>query len=260
MQLKTKEEMAELAPMLVQWVKDAVTAAGAKKVVVGISGGKDSAVVAALCAKAIGAENVIGVRLPNGQQSDIKDASLVIRRLKIEGRTINISRPFRAMMKAAGLPFAFEQVLDNPAQRQAWINLAPRLRMAALYLVAQAEPERALVIGTGNRSEAEVGYFTKWGDGAHDINPIGDLFKEEVQMLGHILGVPAKIVDKEPSDGLTGVSDENNMGFTYENIRQWAVGDETLAPETHAKIQAACNGSQHKRQACSGIPFPVVLR
>ena len=176
------------------------------KAVVGISGGKDSSVVAALCVQALGRENVVGVLMPNGQQHDIDVARALVDFLQIERYEVNIQDAYNGVM--APLQAALGQVTE-----QSRINLPPRLRMAVVYAVSQSVNGR--VANTCNLSEDWVGYATRYGDGAGDFSPLAKLTVDEVKQIGRELGLPAKFVDKTPIDGLCGKTDEDNLGFTY---------------------------------------------
>ena len=192
---------------LVKWTRDWFEQNGPGcNAVVGISGGKDSSVVAALMVRALGRERVIGVLMPNGEQKDIHMSHLLVEHLGIEHYTVNIGGAFEATiaaMKAAGV---------EPS-RQTVINLPPRLRMSALYAVSQSRNGR--VANTCNLSEDWVGYSTRYGDNAGDFSPLSHLVVREVKALGRYLGLPEALVEKAPSDGLTGKTDEDNLGFTY---------------------------------------------
>ena len=174
--------------------------------VVGISGGKDSSIVAALCVEALGKDRVIGVLMPNGEQSDIDKAQLLVNFLDIKNYTININGAYEAMLNQ--LPF-------EPGA-QTLQNLPPRIRMAALYAVSQSHNGR--VANTCNLSEDWVGYSTRYGDSAGDFSPCAHLTVDEVKRIGRLLGLPDELVDKVPSDGLCGKTDEDNLGFTYAEL------------------------------------------
>ena len=173
--------------------------------VVGISGGKDSSVAAALCREALGRERVIGVLMPNGVQSDIDCARLLVSHLGIESFEINIKGAFDAVL--ASLPEGLG------VTEQARLNLPPRIRMSVLYAVAQCKNGR--VANTSNLSERYVGYSTRYGDTAGDFSPLSYLTAGEVVEIGRALGLPPVLTEKAPSDGLTGRTDEDNLGFTY---------------------------------------------
>ena len=171
--------------------------------VVGISGGKDSSVVASLCVKALGKDRVIGVLMPNGAQHDIDMARLLVKHLDIKYYEINIKDTVDALLGA--LPF--------DALTQTKQNIPPRVRMTTLYAVAQSHNGR--VANTCNLSEDYVGYSTRYGDGAGDFSPCSNLTVAEVKALGKQLGLPEVLVEKTPIDGLCGKTDEDNLGFSY---------------------------------------------
>ena len=174
--------------------------------VIGISGGKDSSVCAALCVQALGKDRVIGVLMPNGTQSDIADSRQLVEYLGIRSVTVNI----------AGAVDAIHTQLRTAriaATAQTEINLPPRIRMSVLYAVSQSMNGR--VINTCNLSEDWVGYSTRYGDSAGDVSLLGKLTVQEVKSLGRELGLPENLVDKAPSDGLCGSTDEQKLGFSY---------------------------------------------
>ncbi len=177
--------------------------------VVGISGGKDSSVVAALCVEALGKDRVIGVLMPNGEQSDIDMAELLVNTLGIKHYTVNIKDAFDGVVK--NLPF---EITDQTRQ-----NLPPRIRMATLYAVSQSHNGR--VANTCNLSEDWVGYSTRYGDSVGDFSPCSHLTVDEVKQIGRLLGLPSELVDKAPSDGLCGKTDEDNLGFTYAELDRY---------------------------------------
>ena len=175
--------------------------------VIGISGGKDSSVVAGLCVLALGKERVIGVTMPNGVQPDIADSIRLIDWLGIRRYDVNIGSAYEALMGEV------EAKLGHPASEQTRINMAPRLRMTALYAISQSNNGR--VANTCNLSEDWVGYSTRYGDAAGDFSPLGGLTVAEVVAIGKEIGLPVNLVEKTPSDGLCGKTDEDNLGFTY---------------------------------------------
>ncbi len=177
--------------------------------VIGISGGKDSTIVAALCVEALGKDRVIGVLMPNVSQHDIADSYRVCEILGIRHFVMPVTMPVSDVlnqMRLAGI---------EPSIQTA-INLPPRIRMATLYAVSQSMNGR--VANTCNLSEDYVGYATRWGDSAGDFCPIAGLTVTEVREIGRVLGLPDDLVNKTPSDGLCGKSDEDNLGFTYEQL------------------------------------------
>ena len=192
--------------------------------VIGISGGKDSSVVAALCAEALGRERVIGVLMPNGEQHDIDMAELLVNHLGIEHYTVNIKDAIDGLR--GSIPFELSD--------QARTNLPPRIRMAALYAVSQCFNGR--VANTCNLSEDWVGYATRYGDGAGDFSPISKLTVQEVKAIGRVLGLPDVLVDKVPIDGLCGKTDEDNLGFTYAVLDRYIRDGEIDDPATKERI------------------------
>ena len=174
--------------------------------VIGISGGKDSSVVAALCAKALGKDRVIGVLMPNGKQSDIHDSEELVAYLGIPYYVCNVKKAVDGVLESL-------QESGVEASRQTIVNLPPRIRMSTLYALSQSMNGR--VANTCNLSEDWVGYSTRYGDAAGDFSPLGKLTVQEVKAVGKYLGLPLHLVDKVPSDGLTDRTDEDNLGFTY---------------------------------------------
>lgn len=188
--------------------------------VVGISGGKDSSVAAALCVEALGRDRVIGVLMPCGKQHDIDMAYLLVEHLGIKHYTVNIKAAMDGLLSA----IPHELVLTD----QSKTNLPPRIRMSTLYAVSQSCNGR--VVNTCNLSEDWVGYSTRYGDAAGDFSPMSHLTVTEVKEIGRILGLPDVLVDKTPIDGLCGKTDEENLGFTYavldKYIREGVIEDE----------------------------------
>jgi NAD+ synthase len=192
---------------VVEWIRKFFDENGKDcNAVVGISGGKDSSVVAALCAEALGRERVIGVLMPCGEQSDIDMAKLLVSHLGIKHYIVNIKDAVDGV--AGAIPFELS--------RQSATNLPARIRMATLYAVSQSHNGR--VANTCNLSEDWVGYSTRYGDAAGDFSPCSHLTVEEVKAIGRVLGLPDVLVDKVPIDGLSGKTDEDNLGFTYAEL------------------------------------------
>ena len=209
----------------VQWIRDFFEKNGKGcNAVVGISGGKDSSVVAALCVEALGKDRVIGVLMPNGEQSDIDKAKLLVDTLGIKHFIINIKDAFDGVMNQ--LPF-------EPTE-QTRQNLAPRIRMATLYAVSQSHNGR--VVNTCNLSEDWVGYSTRYGDSVGDFSPCSHLTVDEVKRIGRLLGLPAELVDKVPSDGLCGQTDEEKLGFTYAELDHYIRTGEIENPVSKERI------------------------
>ena len=196
---------------VVQWIRDWFEQNGPGcNAVIGISGGKDSSVVAALCAEALGTDRVVGVTMPNGVQPDIDDSMKLINHLGIRHFNGNIGSAYDALMATIKEELGSQ---ETEVSRQTIINMPPRLRMTTLYAVSQSLNGR--VANTCNLSEDWVGYSTRYGDAAGDFAPLGGLTVQEVKAIGKELGLPIDLVEKTPSDGLSGKSDEDNLGFTY---------------------------------------------
>ena len=218
------------------------------KVVVGISGGKDSTVTAALCARAFGKENVYGVMLPDGEQKDISDSIRVCEALGIRKKTVNIGAMHDALKAGTDQlrDAAEEGDFYVPYSKASDINVGPRLRMTVLRYIAQALGAR--LAGTGNLSEITVGYCTKDGDTSCDFSMFGNLTSIEVVEVGlTIEELPRELVQKTPTDGLSGKSDEENMGLSYEDIHKYIRLGSCGDPETDEKIAAREYGNMHKR-------------
>lgn len=192
----------------VAWIQDFFEKNGPDcKAVVGISGGKDSSVVAALCVEALGKERVVGVLMPCGEQHDIDMARKLVNHLGIASYEVNIKDAVEGVLKGLG---------NIELTTQARTNLPPRVRMTTLYAVSQSINGR--VANTCNLSEDWVGYSTRYGDSVGDFSPLSRLTVTEVKQIGRLLGLPADLVDKVPIDGLCGKTDEENLGFTYEML------------------------------------------
>ena len=192
--------------------------------IVGISGGKDSSIVAALCVEALGKDRVIGVLMPCGEQKDIDMARLLVDHLGIRHYVINIRDAVEGLQQ--NMPF------DLSAQSVT--NLPPRVRMTTLYAVAQSHNGR--VANTCNLSEDCVGYSTRYGDAAGDFSPCSFLTVAEMKQIGHVLGLPAVLVEKTPIDGLCGKTDEENLGFTYAELDRYIRTGEIDDPVKKARI------------------------
>ncbi len=195
----------------VEWIREFFEENGKGcNAVVGISGGKDSSVAAALCVEALGADRVIGVLMPCGEQSDIDMARLLVKHLNIKNYTVNIKEAVQGVLK--NLPF-------EDISKQTKTNLPARIRMSVLYAVAQSHNGR--VTNTCNLSEDWVGYSTRYGDAAGDFSPMANFTVTEVKEIGRYLGLPSVLVDKTPIDGLSGKTDEENLGFTYDELDRY---------------------------------------
>ncbi|MBQ7184259.1 MAG: NAD(+) synthase [Clostridia bacterium] len=239
---------------LVEEIRRVAREQGFSKVVLGISGGKDSTVTAALCARALGRENVYGVMLPDGVQKDISDSRRVCEALGINRRVINIGEMHEALRRVTDQtgPAAGEGEFSVPPSRLSDINVGPRLRMTVLRYIAQAIGGR--LAGTGNLSEITVGYCTKDGDTSCDFAVLGKLTSVEVVRVGLTMPeLPRELVEKTPADGLSGRSDEENLGVSYRDIHQYirlgTCGDEAVDEKIRQKEAA----NMHKRR------MPVTL-
>lgn len=205
----------------VNWIREFFKKNGPDcNAVIGISGGKDSSVAAALCVEALGKDRVIGVLMPNGDQFDISCSYKLVEHLGIKSYTVNIKDAVDGLKSA--LP------ADLSLTSQSLTNLPPRIRMTTLYAISQSVNGR--VVNTCNLSEDWVGYSTRYGDAAGDFSPLSNLTVDEVKQIGRLLGVPNDLVDKTPIDGLCGKTDEENLGFTYAEldryIREGVIDDE----------------------------------
>ena len=227
----------------VQWIRTFFAENGKDcNAIVGISGGKDSSVVAALCAEALGKERVIGVLMPCGQQSDIDMAYLLVEHLGIRRLEINIEKTVAAALESLG---------DIPVTTQTRINLPPRIRMATLYAVGQSMNGR--VANTCNLSEDYVGYATRYGDGAGDFSPLAHLTVTEVRAIGRVLGLPQVLIDKPPIDGLCGKTDEENLGFTYDVLDRYIRTGEIEEDAVREKIDRL-----HRQNLFKLLPMPAL--
>jgi NAD+ synthase len=239
------------ADRIVHWLRGRASAAGARGFVFGLSGGIDSAVVARLCQIAA-PQRVLGVYLPAYSHSqDEDDAKLVATTFGIPLARVDLTATFDAMSEAltSGIKRLPQQVhVTDIKQQMPEANIKPRLRMTALYFIANSL--NYLVTGTGNRSELMLGYFTKHGDGGVDLLPIGRLLKSEVRALARELGVPARVIEKPPSAGLwMGQTDEQEMGFTYEMLERFLQdGPGAVPPGIATRIETLQRTSEHKRE------------
>lgn len=231
---KTKNE-------IVQWIRDYFQKNGPGcSAVVGISGGKDSSIVAALCVEALGKDRVFGVLMPQGEQADIEDSRKLVSVLDIDHCVINIESPVSSLL------FRLKSKMEVSEQTK--VNLPARIRMAALYAVAQSLPTGGRVANTCNMSEDYVGYSTKYGDSAGDFSPLSNLLVQEVLQVGHELCLPDELVNKAPSDGLCGKTDEENLGFTYAQLDEYITTGTSGNQEIDTKIQQLHDKNLHKLQ------------
>ena len=235
----------------INWIKDYFKDNPDGKAIIGISGGKDSTIAAALCVEALGADRVIGVLMPNSIQNDIRDSYDVCEHLGIYSIKVNIGDAYESLrediswgFESTGHKNPFTIVYDNSMIKT---NLPARLRMATLYTVAALYPN-SRVVNTCNRSEDYVGYSTKYGDAAGDFSPLGNLTVREVLEIGDELGLPSHLVHKAPSDGMCGKTDEDNLGFTYEQLDDYILGTSAVDEEIVAKIERLHKLTRHKYQ------------
>lgn len=231
------------------------------KAVIGISGGKDSSVVASLMARAIGKDNVYGVLMPNGEQKDIQDSLDLVKLLGIQQLAVNIGEAYQNLIGHLGAELDNEDTALNGTDvrfdSRVTTNLPARLRMCVLYAIANHINAR--VIGTGNKSEMIVGWTTLWGDSACDMNPISNLYVDEVIQVGELLGLPERFTRKPPSDGMCGKTDEESLGFTYDAVKTvWRnpkdVAIREVGEQTYNAIHDKIMSSAAKRALLSGIP------
>jgi len=238
----------QLAEKLVSWIRGKILAAGCKGVVVGMSGGLDSSVLAVLCHRAF-PQSMFGVLMPcYSSQEDIEHAQAVASLFSIPVKTVVLDTVFDTLLKA--LP---GDRVDPAVSRLAEANLKVRLRMLTLYYFANQL--NYMVAGSGNRSELSVGYFTKYGDGGVDILPLGNLVKGQVRELGNFLGIPPEIINKPPSAGLwSGQTDEGELGLSYEELDRYLISDEA-SNELRDRIESMIAASEHKRLPPSVASF-----
>ena len=241
--------MEPLAAHLTDWIAAAVAEAGGAGVVYGLSGGIDSAVVAALAKRAF-PHHTLGVIMPcHSDPADAEDAHVVAHHFDIPATTVDLAPVYDLLLETLSASSS-----DLPENRLATANLKPRLRMTTLYAFANELGYR--VLGTGNRSEIAVGYYTKYGDGGVDFLPLGGLVKGEVRDLARHLGVPERVVAKPPSAGLwADQTDEGEMGLTYEELDAYLLTSEA-SPAVKAKVDAMNAASEHKRALPRIAPMP----
>ena len=242
--------MQELTKNVIQWIRDYFKNNTDGKAIIGISGGKDSTICAALLVEALGADRVIGVMMPNGKQLDIEDSAEVCKILGIRYLLIDIGGAVNALCHSIDYEFDYDKaVINNPMVKT---NLPARIRMATLYTVAALYPN-SRVVNTSNWSERYIGYSTKYGDGAGDFSPLGMLTVREVLAIGDDLGLPYDLVHKTPTDGMSGKSDEEKIGFTYEELDNYLlIENKTPSREVLEKIIKMHEANQHKL-----LPMPM---
>ncbi|TYP48698.1 NAD+ synthase [Thermosediminibacter litoriperuensis] len=229
-------EIAKVCDSLVDWLRERINEAGARGAVFGLSGGIDSAVVGALCKRAF-PKSCLGLIMPC--YSNLKD----------EEDAVKVAEKFGIPYKKIVLNSVYDEflnILDKSDDKMAIANIKPRLRMITLYYYAALN--NYLVVGTGNKSELTVGYFTKYGDGGVDLLPLGNLVKKQVRGLAVYLGIPQDIIEKPPTGGLwEGQTDEGEMGITYEELDNYILTGRAK-PEIEEKIKSMNRKSEHKRK------------
>ena len=222
-----KEKLTKAMNGCIDWIREFFEENGKGcNAVLGISGGKDSSVVAALLVEALGKDRVIGVLMPNGEQADIDMAKLLVNHLGIKYYVVNIKEAYDGILNA------FPE--DLKMSEQSKINLGPRIRMSTVYAVSQSVNGR--VANTCNLSEDWVGYSTRYGDSVGDFSPCSHFTVQEVKEIGRILGLPEVFIEKAPSDGLCGKTDEDNLGFTYAVLDKYIRTGEIEDEETKKLI------------------------
>ena len=231
----------ELAEKLALWIREKVLASGCRGVVLGMSGGIDSSVAAVLCQRAF-PQSILGVLMPCYSSSEDEEHALIVAsKFSIPTKTVVLDSVFDTALKV--LP---DDTADPDASRLAKANLKVRLRMLTLYYLANQL--KYMVVGSSNRSELAIGYFTKYGDGGVDILPLGNLVKGQVKELGTLLGIPQEIINKPPSAGLwSGQTDETDLGFSYDELDRYLVTGEA-SDEIRKKIESMIKAGAHKRQ------------
>lgn len=255
-------EIEAVGADIARWLEEHRTAARAERFVMGLSGGVDSAVVCGLCVRAAGADRVTGVIMPsNSNPDDARYAYEVARTFGVETITVDLSPTTDGLVAAiaTGLRDGQGAAATERQQQLALGNVRPRLRMTTLYYISNLR--NGIVAGTGNKSEAMIGYYTKYGDGGVDLLPIIDLYKHEVRALARALGVPAAIIEKPPSAGLwPGQTDEDEIGLSYDELDAALAAIEagrgdSLAPAVRGRITGLIDISGHKR-----APVPAYRR
>lgn len=233
--------MKEVVDKLVEWLRSSVKEANCQGIVYGLSGGVDSAVIAALSKLAFDDESLAIMMPINSSLEDEKDAKLVIDKFKLNAIKVDLSKTYSI----------FVDSVEKGDNSMAYANVKPRLRMTTLYYYAQLK--RYLVVGTSNKSEFTVGYFTKYGDSGSDLMPLVDFTKREIFELARFLGVPDKIIQKPPSAGLfENQTDEDEMGFSYDDLEKY-INNEKMDKNVEDKIKKMVKISEHKRNFAKGF-------
>lgn len=254
--LKNPEQIKD---EIVAWIRKYFEENGpACSAVIGVSGGKDSSVAAALCVEALGKDRVIGVLMPNREQSDISDSRRLVETLGIQCVEFNIGPAFHAMVKHLTSNKELQAITGSKEMaHEARINLGPRLRMSTLYAIGQMLPNGGRVVNTCNMSEDYVGYSTKYGDAAGDFSPLSDLLVEEVLQIGKVLGLPDTLTLKTPSDGLSGMSDEDKLGFTYNTLDKYVQTGVCTDNQVKERIDRLHQINRHKLRLMPKYELPA---
>jgi NAD+ synthase len=253
------ETALELADRISEWLRQQLERSGAARFVLGLSGGIDSAVVAGLAARGVGSDRVLGVMMPSSSNpNDHEAARLVAEAFQIPTITVDLTDAttgLRAVLPTpddVGTMLGLDAPITAASEQLANANLKPRLRMTTLYYIANLVG--GMVLGTGNRSEAMIGYFTKYGDGGVDLKPISNLYKREVRAVARAIGVPAPVIERPPSAGLwEGQTDEDEIGITYDELdraldalKSGATTD--IPDDVLARVRGMVERSAHKRK------------
>jgi NAD+ synthase len=234
---------------VINWIREQFKDIPDGHAIIGISGGKDSTIAAALCVEALCADRVIGVLMPQGYQKDINDSREVCEYLGINHMEINIGAICNGLCSLIDMEYDFDHCCINNLMIKT--NLPARIRMTTLYAVAALYPN-SRVVNTCNASEDYVGYSTKYGDAAGDFSPLGNLTVREVLEIGDDLGLPKHLVHKPPSDGMCGKTDEDNLGFTYEQLDDYLLGTAEVPADIVEKIKKLHKATRHKY-----VPMPM---
>lgn len=232
---------------IVAWIRDWFEINGKGcNAIIGISGGKDSSVAAALCVEALGKDRVIGVLMPNGEQQDIDMSYLLVEHLGIEHYVVNIKDGYDGLLRSV-------EASLGEVSKDTLINLAPRIRMSTLYAVCQSRNGR--VVNTCNLSEDWVGYSTRYGDSVGDFSPLSMICVREVKAIGRELGLPEVLIEKVPIDGLCGQTDEDKLGFTYDTLDKYIRDGIEPEPETKARIDRLYQLNRFKVRFMDVFPY-----
>ena len=244
--------MENVITNITNWIKDYFVNNGPDcKTIIGISGGKDSTVTAALLVKALGKNRVIGVKMPQGNQHDIDVANKVIDYLDIDSYEVNIDEVCKSLYNAIDIGYNFEGSVESIPQIVS--NSPARIRMTVLYAIAAREHGR--VANTCNKSEDFIGYSTKFGDAAGDFSVLSEYTVSEVRQIGKALGIPDEFIFKAPEDGLSGKTDEDNLGFTYDELDNFLLQGHYPSYDVYKNIE-----ERHKRNLHKVKPMPSCPR